>query len=65
MAHPSGTGSLDPEREALLGALAHHRVVFVLIGGAAIQSHGRRYDTPDSEAPLQALCVYIGVHLLL
>jgi hypothetical protein len=26
----------------LLGVLANHRVVFVLIGGAAIQSHGRR-----------------------
>jgi len=24
-----------------------HRVAFVLIGGAAIQSHGRRYDTQD------------------
>ncbi len=35
--------------------LARHRVAFVLIGGAAIQSHGHRYDTldidlaPDSE----------------
>ena len=27
--------------------LARHRVVFVLIGGAAIQSHGHRYDTQD------------------
>ena len=27
--------------------LARHRVVFVLIGGAAIQSHGGRYDTQD------------------
>ena len=26
-----------------------HAVVFVLIGGAAIQSHGRRYDTQDMD----------------
>jgi hypothetical protein len=45
MAQPSDTGSVDPKREALLGVLAQHQVVFVLIGGAAIQSHGRRYDT--------------------
>lgn len=47
MAQPTDAGSVDLEREALLGVLAHHRVVFVLIGGAAIQSHGRRYDTLD------------------
>jgi hypothetical protein len=27
--------------------LVDHDVAFVLIGGAAIQSHGRRYDTQD------------------
>ena len=37
----------DPQREALLGVLAAHDVAYVLIGGAAIQSHGRRYDTLD------------------
>jgi hypothetical protein len=47
MAQPIDAGSVDPEREALLSTLAHHRVVFVLIGGVAIQSHGRRYDTLD------------------
>ncbi len=47
MAQRSDTGSVDPKREALLGVLAQHLVVFVLIGGAAIQSHGRRYDTLD------------------
>jgi len=40
-------GGIDPGREALLGVLARHRVAFVLIGGAAIQSYGRRYDTQD------------------
>jgi hypothetical protein len=47
MAQSSDTSDVDPQREALLGVLANHRVVFVLIGGAAIQSHGRRYDTLD------------------
>lgn len=47
MVEPADTGGIDPGREALLGVLARHRVVFVLIGGAAIQSHGRRYDTQD------------------
>jgi hypothetical protein len=47
MAQSSDTSDVDPQREALLGVLASHRVVFVLIGGAAIQSHGRRYDTLD------------------
>lgn len=37
----------DDEREALLAVLVRHEVEFVLIGGAAIQSHGRRYDTLD------------------
>lgn len=47
MAEPADPGGIDPGREALLGMLARHRVGFVLIGGAAIQSHGRRYDTQD------------------
>ena len=47
MAGPTDTGGIDSDREALLGVLARHRVAFVLIGGAAIQSHGRRYDTQD------------------
>jgi hypothetical protein len=41
MVEPSDTGGIDPDREALLGVLMRHRVAFVLIGGAAIQSHGR------------------------
>jgi Nucleotidyl transferase of unknown function (DUF2204) len=47
MAEPADPGGVDPAREALLGVLARHGVAFVLIGGAAIQSHGRRYDTQD------------------
>jgi hypothetical protein len=47
MVEPSDTGDIDLDREALLGVLMRHRVAFVLIGGAAIQSHGRRYDTQD------------------
>jgi hypothetical protein len=47
MAEPADTGGIDTDREALLGVLARHDVAFVLIGGAAIQSHGRRYDTLD------------------
>jgi hypothetical protein len=47
MAEPADPGGIDPGREALLGVLARHRVGFVLMGGAAIQSHGRRYDTQD------------------
>jgi hypothetical protein len=47
MVEPSDSGPVDPDRQALLGVLMRHRVVFVLIGGAAIQSHGRRYDTQD------------------
>lgn len=38
---------LDTDREALLQTLVEHGVQFVLIGGAAIQSYGRRYDTKD------------------
>lgn len=39
--------AIDAEREALLKALVDHGVQFVVIGGAGIQSHGRRYDTLD------------------
>ena len=34
-------------RAELLGVLVRHGVKFVVIGGAAIQSHGRRYVTED------------------
>jgi hypothetical protein len=51
MAEPTDAGRVNPaiyaEREALLKALVDHDVQFVVIGGAAIQSHGRRYDTLD------------------
>jgi hypothetical protein len=47
MVEPPDTGGVDHDREALLGVFMRHRVAFVLIGGAAIQSHGRRYDTQD------------------
>ena len=47
MGERADPGGIDPGREALLGVLARHRVPFVLIGGAAIQSYGRRYDTQD------------------
>jgi hypothetical protein len=47
LAEPADPGGIDPGREALLGVLTRHRVAFVLIGGAAIQSHGRRFDTQD------------------
>jgi hypothetical protein len=57
------SSALDPDREALLSALVHHEVRFVLIGGAAIQSPCGRYDTqdidvtPDAEKTnLQRLC---------
>ncbi len=46
-ADPGRVDLVDPDREALLDALVRHEVQFVLIGGAAIQSHGRRYDTLD------------------
>lgn len=45
---PGGVGPpIDPDREALLQTLVRHGVAFVLIGGAAIQSHGHSYDTQD------------------
>jgi hypothetical protein len=47
MAEPADPGGIDPDRQALLDVLTRHRVAFVLIGGAAIQSHGLRYDTQD------------------
>ncbi len=49
MAQRADPGGIDLDREALLGVLARHRVAFVLIGGAAIQSHGLRYDTRDMD----------------
>lgn len=49
MAERADPGGIDPDREALLGVLARRGVAFVLIGGAAIQSHGRRYDTQDMD----------------
>jgi hypothetical protein len=39
--------AINAEREALLKVLVDHDVQFVVIGGAGIQSHGRRYDTLD------------------
>jgi hypothetical protein len=54
--------SIDAGRGELLGVLLRHEVRFVVIGGAAIQSHGRRYVTEDidltpdtQEANLQRL----------
>jgi hypothetical protein len=47
VAEQADPGGIDTDREALLGVLVRHRVAFVLIGGAAIQSHGRRFDTQD------------------
>ena len=45
---------IDPDRDALLAVLIRHGVAFVLIGGAAIQSHGGAYDTQDIDlAPSQ------------
>jgi hypothetical protein len=38
---------MESDREALLDVLLRHGVAFVVIGGAAIQSHGRIYDTLD------------------
>jgi len=39
--------SIDAGRGELLKVLLRHEVKFVVIGGAAIQSHGRRYVTED------------------
>lgn len=38
---------VDARREALLQALAHGGAQFILIGGAALQSHGQAYVTQD------------------
>ncbi len=35
------------DRAELLSVFLRHEVKFIVIGGAAIQSHGRRYDTQD------------------
>jgi hypothetical protein len=52
MAEPADSGrvtpAIDAEREALLKTLVAHNVQFVVIGGAGIQSHGRRFDTSTS-----------------
>jgi hypothetical protein len=51
MAEPTDSGRVNPaidgDRESLLKLLVDHDVQFVVIGGAGIQSHGRRYDTLD------------------
>ena len=51
MGEPTDSGrvrpAIDAERESLLKTLVAHDVQFVVIGGAGIQSHGRRYDTLD------------------
>jgi hypothetical protein len=41
------TAADHPGRSELLSVFLRHEVRFILIGGAAIQSHGRRYDTQD------------------
>ncbi|MGH2910313.1 MAG: hypothetical protein ACRDK8_13595 [Solirubrobacteraceae bacterium] len=41
------SAAIDAEREALLETLVAHGVQFVVIGGAGIQSRGRRHDTLD------------------
>ncbi len=41
------TDPIDQGRETLLRALREGDVRFVLIGGAALQSHGQRYETED------------------
>jgi hypothetical protein len=38
---------IDRGRETLLRALREGEVRFVVIGGAALQSHGQRYETED------------------
>jgi hypothetical protein len=41
------TAADHPGRAELLRVFVRHEVKFIVIGGAAIQSHGRRYDTQD------------------
>ncbi len=40
-------GGIDPGREALLRALRNGGVRFVLIGGAALESHAQPHRTED------------------
>jgi hypothetical protein len=58
VAQPADAGGLskdlDPNREALLAVLVRHKLRFALIGGAAIQSHGGRYDTQDIDVTPEA-----------
>jgi hypothetical protein len=71
VAGPAASGGVeqpvDPDRDALLSVLIRHGVAFVLIGGAAIQSHGGSYDTQDidlapevGDANLQRLCAALN-----
>jgi hypothetical protein len=39
--------TIDPDRDALLRALHQSGAAFVVIGGAALQSHGLAYTTQD------------------
>ena len=39
--------AIDPDRDALLRALHQSGAAFVVIGGAALQSHGLAYTTQD------------------
>lgn len=67
MAEPTDSSRVNPtidvEREALLKTSVAHGVQFVVVGGAGIQSHGRRYDTvdmdvtPDSTKPTSTACL--------
>jgi hypothetical protein len=40
---------IDQGRETLLRALREGDVRFVVIGGAALQSHGQRYETARAQ----------------
>ncbi|HVF77241.1 MAG TPA: hypothetical protein VNA28_03000 [Solirubrobacteraceae bacterium] len=42
--------ALDEDRVALIEVLARSGAQFVLIGGAALQSHGQAYATQDIDA---------------
>jgi hypothetical protein len=46
--------SHDPDRQALIGALASGQVEFIVIGGAAVESHGIDYRTVDIDLAPQA-----------
>jgi hypothetical protein len=41
------TAADHPGRAELVRIFLSHEVKFIVIGGAAIQSHGGRYDTQD------------------